>query len=113
MRAVSSFSPADRTVVLNIPLRIPATSNFWIFMWCVETLSVRRRGRAFSGPTHFQTQLLLFVFFLLLALLVLLQELAVRIDFDAPLCPFFVHHGFVNGFALFRLLLDLDDLAAA
>src|SRR5438477_8443949 len=58
-------------------------------------------------------QLLLFVLFLLLALLVLLQELAVRIDFNAPLCAFFVHDGFVNGFALFRLLLDLDDLAGA
>src|SRR5437667_8262690 len=56
---------------------------------------------------------LLAFLFLFFALLVLLQELAVRINFDAPFLTLFVYDGFVNGLALFRLLLDLDDLVAA
>src|SRR5947199_3574861 len=54
--------------------------------------------------------ILLAFFFLFFALLVLLYELAVGIHFDAPLLALFVYHGFVNGFALFGLLLNLHDL---
>src|SRR6266481_4337617 len=52
-------------------------------------------------------------FFLFFALFVLLQEFAVGIDFDAPLLAVFLYHGFENGFAFFRLLLDFLDLVAA
>src|SRR6266550_3505187 len=65
-----------------------------------------------SGTVAFGLVLLAFLF-LFFALLILLQELAVRIDFDAPLLAFFVYDCFVNGFALFRLLLDLHDLVTA
>src|SRR5438132_13289432 len=56
---------------------------------------------------------LLAFLFLFFALFVLLQELAICINFDAPLLALFVYHGFVNGFALFRLLLDFHDLVTA
>src|SRR5438552_3700639 len=51
--------------------------------------------------------------FLFFALFVLLQEFAVGIDFDAPLLAVFLYHGFENGFAFFRLLLDFLDLVGA
>src|SRR5438552_15863220 len=57
--------------------------------------------------------ILLAFFFLFFALLVFLYELAIGINFDAPLLALFVYHGFVNGFALFCLLLDLHDLVTA
>src|SRR5204862_6976766 len=56
---------------------------------------------------------LLAFLFLFFALLVLLQELPVCINFDAPLLALFVYHGFVNGFTFLRLLLDLHDLVTA
>src|SRR5206468_4261804 len=50
---------------------------------------------------------------LLLTLLVLLQEFAIGINFDAPFLALFVYDGFVNSFALFRLLFDFLDLVGA
>src|SRR5437667_5273102 len=68
---------------------------------------------ATTGRSTSSRLVLLAFLFLFFALLVLLQELSFRIHFDAPLLAVFVYHGFVNGFALFCLLLDLDDLVTA
>src|SRR5438552_5304001 len=56
---------------------------------------------------------LLAFLFLFFALLVLLQELPVCINFDAPLLAIFVYDSFVNGLTFFCLLLDLHDLVGA
>src|SRR5205809_3496866 len=101
--AVSSATSALRLIAAKVAAKI---KSFFIGKNVGSGAIERSRTDAFP-------LILLAFFFLFFALLVLLYELAIGINFDAPLLALFVYHGFVNGFALFCLLLDLHYLVTA
>jgi hypothetical protein len=85
---------------------VQTSRSFFIFMSLVPP-----PGR--SGQNRNVSRLVFLAVFLFLALLVLFQEFPLLVDLDAPFLAAFIHNGFVDGFALFLLLLDPRDLAGA